>query len=216
MPSAKGVVASANIGSGSLLPGGHLWARSVAILVLILLAPLVSGVADLPVGDFQGYLTIDQTHQHLSDLSLATPSVMSYPIKIGTTSEGRDINALCLGYSCCKAGTTDNTDGGWDPSRSLFTGLTHAREPIGLMAILYYISEILKKFSAEDLETVALLQDRQLWFVPIVNPDGYARNFEFFQRNNKPGFHRKNINSQHCGSADKDGWVLWCYVLWER
>ena len=74
------------------------------------------------------------------------------------------------------------------------------------MAILYYIADVLTKFAAEDLGTVALLQDRQLWFVPIVNPDGYARNYEFFQRNNhKPGFHRKNTNSQHCSSADKDG-----------
>ena len=80
-------------------------------LACVFLVPLVRGAA-LPTGDFAGFLTIEQTHTYLQDLSLATPSIMSYPIKIGTSSEGRDINALCVGYSCCRSGTRTTLSGG--------------------------------------------------------------------------------------------------------
>ncbi|CAE7241410.1 cpt, partial [Symbiodinium natans] len=52
----------------------------------------------------------------------------------------------------------------------------HAREPAGLTVLLYFLGHLLDKFKSGDPDAVYILNMREIWFVPFVNPDGYVAN----------------------------------------
>ena len=103
----------------------------------------------------------------------SSKGLIKYPIVIGQTYQGRNIRALCLGWRC-ELGEDQESD----PTvpQALFTGLHHAREPTSLGVLYYFIRDLVQKYVANDPATMLLLHSRQLWFIPIVNPDGYAAN----------------------------------------
>ena len=89
---------------------------------------------------------------------------------IGDTVQGRDIWALRM---------TQGAQGqplGQRPA-VLFQGTTHAREWISTEVTM----RLLEWFTAERLannpEVVEILETSELWFVPVVNPDGYEFTF---------------------------------------
>jgi Zinc carboxypeptidase len=89
---------------------------------------------------------------------------------IGDTVEGRDIWAVRL---------TQGARGlplGRRPA-VLYQATTHAREwistEVGMRLLRWYVAER----RAENPEIRALLQTTELWFVPVVNPDGYEYTF---------------------------------------
>ena len=99
--------------------------------------------------------------------------IVKYPIKLGESFEGRPIEAMCLGARCALANEEPS-----DPTlpQALFTGLHHAREPTSLGVLYYFVRDLVRKYIEGDAATRLLLHSRQLWFIPIVNPDGYAAN----------------------------------------
>ena len=52
----------------------------------------------------------------------------------------------------------------------------HSQQPQSTEVIIHYVNQLLHKFLAGDAATMALLATRQLFVVPLVNPDGYAYN----------------------------------------
>ncbi|CAE8733488.1 unnamed protein product [Polarella glacialis] len=58
----------------------------------------------------------------------------------------------------------------------LLTGLTHSREPTSLTVLLYFLGHLLDQFRSGDPAAVYVLETREIWFVPFVNPDGYIAN----------------------------------------
>ncbi|MGE3801124.1 MAG: M14 family zinc carboxypeptidase, partial [Candidatus Kapaibacterium sp.] len=79
----------------------------------------------------------------------------------------------------------------------LFTGMHHAREPIGMMAIIYTMWHLLER-SESSPDINSLLRNRILWFVPCVNPDGYFYNITNYPEGG--GLWRKNR-----GGTDGEG-----------
>jgi hypothetical protein len=57
----------------------------------------------------------------------------------------------------------------------LYTALHHAREPQSLMTLLYFMEKLLQGYG-KNPEITFLINNRQLWFIPVVNPDGYIYN----------------------------------------
>jgi len=53
--------------------------------------------------------------------------------------------------------------------------LHHAREPEGMMSLIYFMWHVLEQYGVDE-EITALLNTRELYVVPLVNPDGYAFN----------------------------------------
>lgn len=74
----------------------------------------------------------------------------------------------------------------------LFTALHHAREPMSMMQMIYFMWYILEKYNT-DPEIRYLLNKTELFFIPCVNPDGYKYN----QQTNPTGggLWRKNRNN---------------------
>jgi carboxypeptidase T len=82
---------------------------------------------------------------------------------IGSTHEGRDIWAVKI---------SDNPAEDEDEPGALFFGCQHAREWIAIEVPLY-IAQYLTDNYQTDAEVKHLVDNCQIWIVPLVNPDGY-------------------------------------------
>jgi hypothetical protein len=93
------------------------------------------------------------------------PHIVGTPITIGASWEGRPIWAV-------KISDQPDRDEPGEPA-VLYDALHHAREPMGMEALLYAMREITRRYDF-DPGIRALVDERELWFVPVVNPDGYV------------------------------------------
>ena len=125
---------------------------------------------------FGPYYTYQEATQILDSLYQAHPDLMTPLISVGTSWEGRDIWAFKI---------SDNPNQNEDEPAVLFTGVHHAREPIGC-----YIVVELARYLLDHYETDSvihwLVNNREIWLVPVVNPDGYVYN------ESSDGYWRKN------------------------
>ena len=66
-----------------------------------------------------------------------------------------------------------------DPAKAgvYYDALHHAREHVGPELVLYFMNYLLSEYAAGNTRVVNILANRQLWFVPIVNPDGHHHSF---------------------------------------
>ncbi len=92
-------------------------------------------------------------------------------VKLGTTYQGRDILALKV---------TDNARRKRDGSRPavIFSATQHAREWIAPEVTRRLMNSYLTRWADKDREVKKLLKRTELWFVPVMNPDGYQYTFD--------------------------------------
>lgn len=128
----------------------------------------------IPQGSVRGYHTFEQIDEAMRAIAQAAPEVASVR-QVGTSFEGRPINALCVGQ--CANGAPSSAG-----PTVLFTALQHSREPLGSLVSLHYADELARKWLAGEAATRALLARRSLLIVPVVNPDGYAWNIAHIDR----------------------------------
>lgn len=74
----------------------------------------------------------------------------------------------------------------------LYTSLHHAREPISVTQLLYFMWYLLENYEKDALVR-SIIDNYELYFIPIVNPDGYIYNEQINPAGG--GNHRKNIKS---------------------
>ena len=150
---------------------------------------------NFPLGSMQGNYTWDELNSRFSQLKDLYPDIISDKLIIGQSVEGNDIWAFKL---------SDNPELDEDEPEVLFTGLTHAREPLSMMNLFYFVQNICETYSeGVDKEAIYLVEERELWFVPVVNPDGYIYNETIAP--NGGGMHRKNRKNTDCGSGTERG-----------
>jgi len=58
----------------------------------------------------------------------------------------------------------------------LITGMHHAREPMSFSMNLFIILKLLREYSMSNENALKLLRTRNLYFIPIINVDGYKAN----------------------------------------
>ena len=145
---------------------------------------------DFDYGSMGGYYTLEEAIQRLDDIHEEYPEFVSEKISLGQSFEGRDIYAI-------KISANVNIDE--DEAEVLYTGMHHAREPMSFMNLYYFIYWILENYNIDD-DATQILNSREMWFVPIVNPDGYEYNRSIAP--NGGGMQRKNMRNTCNGSAD--------------
>lgn len=116
--------------------------------------------------DMGGYHTYQETGKFLDSMHFQYPNITTDTICIGTSLEGRCIWAFKI---------SDNPDLDEDEAEILYTGLHHAREPMSIEVILYFIKYLCQNYGTNP-EVTELVNNTELWFVPILNPDGYEYN----------------------------------------
>lgn len=152
-----------------------------------------SAERNFPLGSMQGNYTWDELNNRFDELQSSYPNIISERLIIGESLEGRDIWAFKI---------SDNPNNDEDESEVLYTALTHAREPLGMMNLFYFIQMIGEGYGL-DTELTYLVNNREMWFVPVVNPDGYIYN-ESIQPDGG-GMHRKNRRDTNCGNGTSRG-----------
>ena len=152
---------------------------------------------DFPLGSMLGNYTLNEAINQMDTLFTLYPEFVSQKDSIGISIEGRIIWAFKL---------SDNPSINENEPEVLFTGLTHAREPLSMMNLFYFANWLCENYNS-DLIANYLLDNREMWFIPIINPDGYAYNESISPDGG--GMHRKNrrINpsNSNCNSGTQQG-----------
>jgi len=133
------------------------------------------------VGGFRSYAEVTALMRAVAeDESLGKTVVLD---TLGFSLGARPILALGLVDRSRPAGSRPEV---------LFTALTHAREPEGMETILYFMLRLLRDRESDPLAAY-LVENREIWFVPVVNPDGYVLNERTWRATGSFGFWRKNL-----------------------
>ncbi len=135
---------------------------------------------DFELGSMGGYYTYDEIINRLSDINNQYPDLTEL-IFLGNSLEGRDIWAIKL---------SDNANIDENEPEALYTGLHHAREPMSYMNLFYFMDWLLENYEFDNLAT-HLINNRELWFIPAINPDGLVYNQTIAP--NGGGMQRKNM-----------------------
>ena len=163
-------------------------------------------------GSMGGYWTLSEVKMKLDQLVAAdTHDVVADSLdSLGVSRQGRTLWGLRLGRRVVGPDTRPVV---------FYNALTHAREPEGMQALFYFVDDLLAKYGTDPLAT-ALLDQRVLYIVPVVNPDGYQINIDSYVASGGTsfGFWRKNardndlngtINGQDGVDLNRNYGYLW-------
>ena len=117
-------------------------------------------------GSMGGFYTLAEVYANLDSMFALYPNIITQKFSIGTTIEGRPIYAVKI---------SDNPNVNETEPQVFYNSLIHAREPQGMMTIMYYMYYLLENYGT-DPEVTYLVNNREIYFQPIVNPDGYEYN----------------------------------------
>ena len=152
---------------------------------------------DFPLGSMLGNYTLLEAVAQMDTLHNMYPDFVSEKDSIGASIEGRIIWAFKV---------SDNPGVDEDEPEVLYTGLTHAREPLSMMNLFYFVRWLCENYSS-NVTAEFLVDHREMWFVPIINPDGYAYNETIAP--NGGGMHRKNRrpnpDNSNCNNSTQQG-----------
>ncbi|MEO6593725.1 MAG: M14 family zinc carboxypeptidase [Planctomycetota bacterium] len=143
-------------------------------------------------GSMGGHYTLAEMEASLDAFHIQYPQLCSQKVSIGTSIQGRPLWMVKI---------SDNVGVDENEPEVYYDALHHAREPLSLGATLLFMDELLSGYGS-DPEATFLIDERELWFVPCVNPDGYEYN-----RSTNPnggGLWRKNRRLNSGGSYGVD------------
>ncbi len=148
------------------------------------------------MGSMGGYLTYEELLFHLDQMHELYPNLVSAKTPINSellTHENRPLYWL-------KISDFPYLDESQEPE-VLYTALHHAREPISAMQLIYFMYYLLENYDS-DSEIQDLVNSRELYFVPCINPDGYVYNQ--FINPEGGGLWRKNRKIHEDGNVGVD------------
>ena len=143
-------------------------------------------------GSMGGFYTFAEVVTELDSMRLLYPNLITAKQSLGQSIEGREIWMVKI---------SDNPDVNEQEPEVLYTALHHAREPESIMAVIYYMYYLLENYGT-DPEVTFLVNNRELYFVPVINPDGYVYNQQ--TNPNGGGMWRKNRRNNGGGTYGVD------------
>ncbi|MEM9801505.1 MAG: M14 family metallopeptidase, partial [Planctomycetota bacterium] len=117
-------------------------------------------------GSMGGYYTFAEIESVLDQFRATYPQLISQKASIGTSLQGRPISMVRI---------SDNPDVDEDEPEVRIDSLHHAREPQSMQATIFFVSWLLEEYGSDPLATY-LVNEREIYVVPCVNPDGYEYN----------------------------------------
>ena len=157
------------------------------------------------LGSMGGFHTWSEALADLDQMRAMFPELISekQPISSMNTIEGRPVHWVRI---------SNNPDVEQDKPKVLYTALTHAREPASLQQMLFQMWYLLENYET-DPEIQYLIDNMEMYFVPVVNPDGYV--YCETTHPNGGSMHRKNmrINSNNSIGVDlnRNFGYMWGY-----
>jgi murein tripeptide amidase MpaA len=143
------------------------------------------------LGSMGGFCTYDEMLAHLDTMHTLYPELISAREALpGVTIEGQQVFWLRI---------SDNPDVDEPEPEVFYNSLIHAREPVSMQQMLYYMFFLLENYYS-DVAIKRLVDNTEMYFVPCINPDGYLHNQS--TNPNGGGMWRKNrrlVNNQPVG-----------------
>lgn len=137
-----------------------------------------------PVGTTMGgYRTFSEVLSFIDSLHLLYPSLVSARDSVGYTWQGRAQWVFKI---------SDNVNIDENEPEIFFNALIHAREPQGMEWQLNFARWLCENYGLDPTAT-DLVNNREIFFMPVVNPDGYEYNRQ--TNPNGGGMWRKNRRS---------------------
>lgn len=156
--------------------------------------------ANFTLGSCGGFSTVDEMLAQLDLMHQLYPALISVKQAVNDTVltiEGKKLYYVRI---------SDNAVLNENEPEVLYTGMHHAREPIGMQHLLYYMWYLLENYEA-DSSVRALVDNTEMYFVPIINVDGYTYNISTHpyggglwrknRRNNGTGYFGVDINRNY-------------------
>ncbi len=125
-------------------------------------------VSGFGFGSMGGFYTLAEVTAELDSMRMLYPNLITEKVSIGNSVEGRPTYMVKI---------SDNPDVNEDEPEVLFTALHHAREPEGMMQLIYFMYYLLENYST-DASVKYLVDHREIYCIPVVNPDGYEYNHQ--------------------------------------
>ena len=155
--------------------------------------PAVSGYqvpAHFDLGSMGGFYSLQEVINELDSMVLVYPNLITAKQQVSsqTTIEGRPIYFVKI---------SKNPNAIEAEPKILYNGLTHAREPQGMQQLIFYMWYLLENYDT-DPEVKYLVDNLEMYFIPVMNPDGYEYNHSTFPIGG--GSWRKN--RRNCGNGD--------------
>ncbi len=145
-------------------------------------------------GDFGAYHTFSEDVAWMDQLRSQYPNIISARWSLGQGHEGNDIWAFRV---------SDNPDIDENgETEVLFDGMHHAREIMASEMPMMLAEYLCQEYTAGNPDIVPLVDDNEIYFVPIVNPDGFLYNEQ--TNPNGGGMWRKNRRANTNGSYGVD------------
>ena len=149
-------------------------------------------VTDFKFGSMGGYYTFDEIIAELDSMHAKYPHIISARDSIGHSIEDRALWAVKI---------SDNPDIEEDEPQVCFDALIHAREGASNSTVMYFMNYLLENYGKDSVVTY-LVDNREIYFLPCLNPDGYEYNR--LTDPNGGGMWRKNRRDNGNGSYGVD------------
>jgi carboxypeptidase T len=142
-------------------------------------APAVAAGSDFPAG-YEGYHTVAEENAAVKAIADAHPGIVKR-FSIGTSYQGRTLWAAKI---------SDNVQVDENEPEVLFEGLHHAREHMASEMTLAIFRWLTNGYG-HDSRITRLVNEREIWIIFIVNPDGAVYDisggrFHMWRKNRQP------------------------------
>lgn len=157
--------------------------------------PLATGPSNLAAAlnpNFGAYHNLAETMAEMASYAAAYPSIAVLDT-IGFSLEGRPLVAIRI---------SDQAGVDQGEPQALILGCHHARELMSVELPLYVMRRLLDGYGVDPVLT-QLVDTRDIWIVPIVNPDGYFY-LQSHTSGQSDGWWRKNRRPNSDGSFGVD------------
>lgn len=146
------------------------------------------------LGSMGGFYTYQEFIDEIDAMATQFPNLITAKAPISTflTHQNRPIYYLKM---------SDNPATDEAEPEILYTAIHHAREPNSLSEVIFYMWYLLENYATND-EVKYLVDNSELYFVPMINPDGYIYNETTDP--NGGGMWRKNRRLNSGGSYGVD------------
>jgi carboxypeptidase T len=138
------------------------------------------GITGFNYGSMGGFYTLAEVNAELDEMYAQYPNLITQKVSIGNTIEGRPMYMVKI---------SDNPNISENEPQVLYTALIHAREPESMEQMIFFMFYLLENYGT-DPEVTYLVNNREMYFIPVDNPDGYEYNHSTYP--NGGGQWRKN------------------------
>lgn len=121
---------------------------------------------DSELDDMGGYATFSEIQEWYATMKGNYPNLLSEIDTLGFSIEDRPLWAF-------KISNNPNTDE--DEPELLLNGAIHAREVITPMILMNFCEHLCENYGTDGAIT-ELVNNREIWVLPVINPDGYVHN----------------------------------------